>query len=123
MNDRSQMAEAKVIGSTIMAFPASTPGTTSSESMQVAIDVTGRVRAIGPRTQCGSICGHDRLYVTVTLNKIFNQVVITVILNKRVARSSVSIRQLCLKREEWLGKEAPISLNKPSRRVLFKWTK
>ncbi|KAF3041053.1 hypothetical protein E8E12_000282 [Didymella heteroderae] len=124
IRDHSQGVEADIVNSAIMALPASTAMSALSEDMEAALDMSKHARAIGPKDKCGNICGHERVYVTVTQKMIFNQAVTTLTLSKRAANTSVFSRDaLCLKHGEWFFEEAQIRPKKPRKRGFLGWNK
>jgi hypothetical protein len=120
--DRSQVMEAEIVNSAILALPASTAVTVSLEYMEAALDVSKIARVIGPRDRCGSFCGHDRVYVTVTQKMIFNQAVTTMTLGKGVANTSALNRDaICLKRDEWFFEETRARPNNSRKKGFLGW--
>lgn len=124
IRDRSQEMEAKVVKSAMLALPASTAVTALLESMEAALDVSKSARSDGPRDKCGSFCGHDRVYVTVTKKMIFNQAVTTMTLSNEVANTcALEGDAICLKCDAWFFEEAQARPRKSRKRGFLGWTK
>ena len=109
VNYDPQVNTSNVVPCVIRAVPASTPEATVVAEMKDY----GQLRARGPRVKCRNFCGHDRLYAKATTNTVFNQALTTVTLVKRtglrwnkIDRIHLNEEQaVCLKREEWAGKQ------------------